>query len=327
MHNINIEDGKEAFFSLKVPAWHKLGTVVNEAKTSDEVIEIANMNYKVILIPNYVKLPNDFYIKSGSYSTVRLEPRAVVLGNSLSNKYTVLENKEAFNFLDSLVNQRNDIIYETAGVLGDGQISFITVKLPSYIRINNSDDIIEDYLIFINSFDGSMPVTMFFSPIRVVCNNTLNLALSSFKRNYITIRHTKNIKDKLSEGRNLLNLSLAYSKTLQEILDKFAKTPLSDTKANEIITKVFIKNDALDDNIEELPTRTQNILNQINEAIYVGPGQDKWRGTALHLYNGITTYFQNTKKYKSYDRKMKGILWGDEYKKSQKVVNELLKLV
>lgn len=323
-HNLHIDStGEAALYLLKEKAWHGLGQVVSEAKTSKEVIEIAHLDWQVLKTPNLANI-NGQYVETGSMSTYRSDT-GVILGNRMTDRYEVMQNSEAFEYMDSLVACDSDIQYETAGALGQGEKTFVTAKLPKYLRIAGSDDIIENYIVVINSHDSSVPLMVAFTPIRIVCNNTLNAAMKEIS-NKVVIRHTKSLKSKLEEGRRLIGLATTYTDQMNQVLNQLAKTRISDTLAKDIIDKVFMTPAEL--TAPELSTRKSNIMGEIYSAIETAPGQDLHRGTALHVYNGITSYFQNVKSYKNDSRKMQGIMiGGHELDRVQMCFDKLVSLV
>jgi phage/plasmid-like protein (TIGR03299 family) len=125
-------------------------------------------------------------VSDNSFYTYRPDTDAI-LGDKLGAEYEVIQNVDAFSFFDSIVGG-DGIQYETAGALGKGERIFITAKLPNYIKVGN-DDLIEQYLFLTTSHDGFGSITAAFTPIRIVCANTLNAAMQS-RNNSIKIRHT-----------------------------------------------------------------------------------------------------------------------------------------
>jgi len=324
-HNLAFdkETGEASLFSLKEKPWHGLGQVVEEAKTSEEVIKLSHLDFNVVKVPNEINWKNEMK-KTGSFSTVR-EDTGDVLGNIMLSRYTICQNIEVFKFLDSLAIDKVDIQYETAGALGLGETVFVSVKLPNYLRIKGSDDIIEKYLICTNNHNGISGLSAYFTDIRVVCNNTLS---ASFKdaSNRINLRHTSSILERLRLGRQVLDLELNYSKKLNEALDQLLNVKFSDKDEENFIKSVFLTKDELDALSKgELNTRKSNMLGSVLESLHCAPGQNMYEGTTLHTYNGITSYLQNVKEYKSPDRKMSGInLGGEESALTSKVMNLLL---
>ena len=215
-HNINFNEqtGKHSFFSTKEKAWHGLGQIVEEYPTSAEALKFAGLDYpvekrKLFTYDNKNHLANEeLEIKIPEievpdfYATIRTDTETVL--GVVGKDYEVIQNIDAFSFFDAIVGG-DGIFYETAGALGKGERIFITAKLPDYIKVGN-DDLIEQYLFLTTSHDGSGSITAAFTPVRIVCNNTLNAALCK-KSNAIKIRHTANAKERLKEAHKLMGIT------------------------------------------------------------------------------------------------------------------------
>jgi hypothetical protein len=157
-HNINYNEQtqKHSFFSVKEKAWHNLGQIISDYPTSAEAIKHAGLNYHVEKRPlftydtgNYTADPDtDIIIPeievSDFFATVRTDTDEVL--GVVGNDYEVVQNVNAFDFFDSIVDGKNGILYETAGALGNGERIFITAKLPDYIKVGRND-LIEQYLV------------------------------------------------------------------------------------------------------------------------------------------------------------------------------------
>jgi len=326
-HNLCIDEksGEASLYLLKKHAWHNLGQTVEEAKNSDEVLKIAHLDFTVAKTPDFVRL-NGLEVPNGLMSTYRTDNFAL-LGRGMTDEYTIMQNAETFAFMDSLVINNRDIVYNTAGALGAGEVTFVTAKLPGYIRIKGSSEVIEKYLLLTNSHNRATKLIMQFTDIDVVCNNTLDLALKD-RSNRVTLRHTASAMSRLEEGRKLLNLALSYQDELEVVLNRLAEVKVTEEYIKNFIPNLFLKPEDLKKLAEgELSTRQTNMLDTIRESLEVAPGQERFKGTALNLYNGVTSYFQNVKEYKSEERKMAGIqFFGAEGQIAQKAFNTLLQL-
>ena len=191
-HNIN----EERVFTVGT-AWHGLGTVVKEAVTAEQAIQLAKLAYEVEHQPIFT---NNEQIDS-HVAIVRKDNKAVL--GITTPKYKIIQNTEAFSFFDTVVGE-GQAIYHSAGALGKGERIWILAKLPNNIVINQ-DDVVEKYLCLTTTHDGKNSLKAFFTPIRVVCQNTLNMSMINAK-NGISIRHSGNIKDKVEEAREILGL-------------------------------------------------------------------------------------------------------------------------
>ena len=190
-HNINFNSktGRYSFFSVKEKAWHGLGKIVQDYPTSEQAIRHAGLDYEVVKSPlftkssgiietaNGIEIGNSELEVPNYFANIRTDNNAVL--GVVGKDYHIVQNRDAFSFFDSIVGGTNGILYETAGALGNGERIFITAKLPSYIRVGNGDDVTEKYIFLTTSHDGSGSITAAFTPIRIVCQNTLNASLFS----------------------------------------------------------------------------------------------------------------------------------------------------
>ncbi len=200
-HNLNFNEqtGRYSFFSVQQKAWHGLGRIVEQYPTSEEAIKYAGLDYEVIKTSLYTRGTNIIETTSGIeitdnelhvpnyYANIRSDNNAIL--GVVGKDYHIVQNREAFAFFDAIVGGGEGILYETAGALGDGERIFITAKLPDYIRVGNGDDVTEKYIFLTTSHDGSGSITAAFTPIRIVCQNTLNASLRSMN-NVVRIKHT-----------------------------------------------------------------------------------------------------------------------------------------
>lgn len=296
-HNININKGKASFFTVKENAWHGLGQVLDKCPTSEEAIKHAGLDYEVIKVPNVIEWPigSGSHIQTpGSFSTVR-EDNGTILGDKLGGRYTIVQNRDAFKFFDAIVGD-GEAIYETAGALGLGQTIFITAKLPSYIKVGKSDDI-EKYLLLTMSHDGSGAIQAMFSPVRVVCNNTLNQALRGAQHK-VRIMHTTNAVDNLKKAHEVLEISNMLSNELGRLFNTMAKTKINDKQLKAYIEQVFLTSAELKElaaGNTDISRRRQNQFDEVFEYAMTGPGQQlvTAKGTLFGAYNAITGYFSN----------------------------------
>lgn len=261
------------FYVREVP-WHGLGVRVEEAPTSSEAIELAGLNWTVKSEPIF-----DGYGKEiqGYKANIR-DSDNTVLG-IVSNRYKIIQNSEAFSFTDSLIG--DGVTYETAGSLRDGKQIWLLAKMPSTQIL---DDEIEPYLCFTNTHDGTGAVRVCMTPVRVVCNNTLNFALDTAKRAWST-RHTGNIESKLQEAKETLTLAQVYMDNLGEEANKLADKKLSEAELEAIFDCLFPINRE-----EDTQRKINNIL-QMKEQLfqcYKMPDISQYKGTAWGAAMAVT---------------------------------------
>lgn len=215
----------ERMFYVRETPWHGLGTKVMEAPASEEALKIAGLDWKVIQEPIYT---TEKELIEGFKVNVRDTDRRVL--GVVSDRYKIVQNQEAFSFTDELLGE--GVRYETAGSLQNGRKVWLLARMPHEYII--SGERITPYLVFFNSHDGSGAIKAALTPIRVVCQNTLNLALSTAKRSWSMI-HTGNIQGKIQEARDTLFLAEKYMDSLGKEFESLRKKKLSDRQVQEYI--------------------------------------------------------------------------------------------
>lgn len=219
----------ETMFYTREKPWHGLGTMVQEAPTSNDALILAGLDWQVIQKPI---LTDDGIPISGFKANLRNTDNQVL--GVVTNRYKVVQNNNAFAFTDSLLGE--GVTYETAGSLQNGRRVWMLAKLPQRYII--SGDEITPYLVFMNSHDGTGAIKAAMTPIRVVCMNTLNLALSTAKRSWST-NHVGDIKGKLEDARHTLLFADLYMTELGKTIDQLNQQKLSDRKVYEYIDALF----------------------------------------------------------------------------------------
>lgn len=215
----------ETMFYVREAPWHGLGNRVEHALSSFDALQEAGLDWNVIqrsiLTDTLMEIP-------GFKANIR-DTDNQVLG-VVTNRYKIVQNHEAFAFTDDLLGE--GVRYETAGSLQNGRKVWLLAKLPENYII--SGDRISPYLVFSNSHDGSGSIKVAMTPIRVVCQNTLNLALNNAKRIWTTI-HTGDIKSKLDEAKKTLLLAEYYMDKLGAEVDRLNRIKIPDHKVMEYI--------------------------------------------------------------------------------------------
>lgn len=216
----------ESMFYVRETPWHGLGTRVMEAPSSKDALRIAGLNWQVLQEPIYTD--GEESPIEGYKANVRDLDRKVL--GVVSDRYRIVQNQEAFAFTDELLGE--GVRYETAGSLQGGKKVWLLARMPHEYII--SGERITPYLVFFNSHDGSGAVKVALTPIRVVCQNTLNLALSTAKRSWSMV-HTGNIQGKMQEARETLFLAQKYMDHLGKEFEALRKKKLTDKQVKEYI--------------------------------------------------------------------------------------------
>lgn len=224
----------ETMFYTRVAPWHGLGVRVESALSSEEALEVSGLNWNVIQRPimtsNYDPIP-------GYKANIRDTDNRVL--GVVTDRYRVVQNAEAFAFTDSLLGE--GVKYETVGSLQDGRKIWLLAKLPDKYIIEGEQ--IEPYLVFSNTHDGSGAIKVAMTPVRVVCQNTLNIALSSAKRIWSTV-HVGDLAAKMDEAHCTLSLAQDYMGKLGTEFSRLSKIRLTDSKVMEYIQMLLPMDDA-----------------------------------------------------------------------------------
>lgn len=268
--------------SAKERPWHGIGTVVEDAPTSDEAIKLAKLDWDVVQVPvmaNGVEIPNYF---CNMRDDVNL-PLGIVKG-----RYKIVQNNEAFDFVDNIIgNDEIECHYETAGSLFNGKKIFLLVKLPNK---NILGDDVENYLFFTNSHDGSSALTAGLTNVRVVCNNTLQMALKGAHRTW-NCRHTESITNKKQQAQEALGLAVKYIDTMEETAEKMAQQKINEEKFfRELFEADYIKGQC-EKNKELIIERIHTIYNEKDDL-------QNFKGTAWGLYQATCDYVSNAKPFR-----------------------------
>ncbi len=215
----------ETMFYVRETPWHGLGKKVAEAPGSKEALRLAGLDWEVEQEAVYTADGNKV---SGYYANVRNTDRHVL--GIVTDRYRIIQNSEAFAFTDALLGE--GVRYETAGSLMGGRKVWLLARLPREYII--SGEHISPYLVFSNTHDGSGAVRVAVTPIRVVCSNTLNLALASAKRSW-SMNHTGNVGEKMREAEETLFLADRYMACLGREFESLRKKKLTDAQVREYV--------------------------------------------------------------------------------------------
>lgn len=263
--------------------WHGIGVAVPREVTSVDALRLASLDWPVATVPllaesNGPGTPGDGV--EGWRAVIRLSDRKPL--GVVGERYRPIQNSEAFGFFDAIVGT-GEAIYHTAGSLDGGRKVWILAKLPGEIRVAG-DDVTEKYLLLTNSHDGSTALRMFFTPVRVVCQNTLNLALREGAGEGVSIRHTTSATVKLEQAREALGIAVRYYDRFGEQAAQLAAARYEDRQLAELTEELF---PAMED---ELSTRRLKAREKVIELFEYGKGHEGIRGSAWAALNAVAEY-------------------------------------
>jgi phage/plasmid-like protein (TIGR03299 family) len=292
-HELMIENGKAAMFYVDEVPWHKLGTKLSAPPTSAQAIRAARLDWRVIKAPLYVASGYHLHEVPHRHALVREDhvgkPDCAVFGIA-GAQYQPLQNHEAFEFFDPYIQDGN-AVYETAGALGDGQRVWILAKLHGELQIQDGDNLMK-YVLLSNSHDGRSSLQVKLTPVRVVCQNTLTLALS--QGGTIRIPHNRHLTRGLDRARNLIDRLTRTYDDVEQACQRMAARAATLEQLDRYLAAVF-----------PLPAHAGNVqgaraaMLQQRLARHLalhGRGNERNKGpTVWTAYNGVTDLIDHRK--------------------------------
>jgi phage/plasmid-like protein (TIGR03299 family) len=291
-HSISEASGRPEMFYVGERPWHGLGTELQAPATAAEAIAAAGLDWDVAQQPLFTKAGEEserlLAVEIMDHVANVRQDTGHILG-VVGKRYQPIQNREAFTFFDAVVGQ-GQAIYHTAGALGGGERVWILAKLPEdiVIRRQGTEDRTERFLLLSNSHNGWSSLRMFFTPIRVVCQNTLNAALSRKPelRSGIRIQHSGEIKHKVSEAQRALGLAVKFYDDLAQLTEALASRTLKAKELEQYVAAVFPSKE------QEPSPRVLNVRKDVLHLVEHGQGNNRpgIRGTAWAALNGVVEY-------------------------------------
>lgn len=292
-HDLETQNGKVSFASFREPAWHGLGTVFTEEKTTSEMLAAASLNnWDVRLLD--MAIPTSLTSDKEYQYVVRTNPtensQTDVLG-IVGERYHVLQNEDLFSFGDNILDGGGR--WETAGSIRGGRVVFGALALERETILDPSGvaDKIKTYLLINTSHDGSIAIQASITPVRVVCANTLNLALGGVSRKKnkgikqsFKIRHTQTANGKVQIARQTLGLANAYMDEFDVMAKAMIEKEVNAIDFNNIILAAYPKPES---DLKGSNKKWENKINTIND-IYTGEYNGMIAGNAWGAFNALT---------------------------------------
>jgi len=287
-HNLEIQDGQVAFALRGEPAWHNLANVLfdkDEHINTQTMLDSAKLSNWDIQLQE-VEIPSTLRSDKTNYFVTRTNPfdnGKDILG-VVGERYKVVQNEQLFEFGDNLLD--GGASWESAGSIKGGRIVFGSLSVPKEFTLDpqGANDKTQTYLLVHTSHDGSVSLQASITPVRVVCQNTLNLALGSVKQSF-KLRHTQSIDGKLQVAREALGLTFQYMDLFEQEAKALFETKVNDKKVYDIITAIYPKPEK--DNKKAIK-RWENNISLVNDIYNDSPTNANVKGTAWGLFNALT---------------------------------------
>ena len=291
----------ESMVSARVLPWHFGETkdrtrISDDVMTAEEAIKLAGLDWEVALKDLWVAQANGKYMKVPGNFAVERDSDHQVLG-VVKTRYVPFQNRTAFGFTDDLVDS-GAAKYETAGSLRGGKVIFLTMKVPIDMLVGG-EDAHELYIVLRTSHDGTKAISVYLTPIRVVCMNTLSLSFAGSKQKW-SMPHVSTLEGKLQEARDTLQLSYKYAEDFVVMGNTLLETKVTDDMVAKLIDDV-------------MPTWRKK-ADEVHESImtlYRESPTNGYTGTAWGALNAITEYFDHGREIRSTDSAVMNVLDGE----------------
>lgn len=283
-HNLAFaQNGEARFAHANVDPWHSLGQNLGQCVSSEEMIKAAHLNFSVTKEQLFTADGR----KAPAYATMASDTLALL--GIVGEKYTPLQNSEAFAFTDSLV-AAGEMKYVTAGALGVGERVWILAQTPDHMVEIVKGDPIETYLLFSNSHDGSSSVDMRSTSVTVVCQNTLNMAMKASEAS-MKLRHTVSVRERLGIASGILQAHVEHQRSWVEAMQYLAKFPITDDLIQLFENSMFGDPNSTPEG--RASTILTSKLDQFEHLLFKGKGTEI-PGRVGNLYGVVQAYTEWT---------------------------------
>jgi phage/plasmid-like protein (TIGR03299 family) len=305
--NLLIQNGRAQMFYVEEVPWHGLGTKLDKPATAREAIQAANLDWQVAKVPLFagskrIPVPNKFAtVRKTSNILSKSDPALGVVGAN----YCPLQNRDAFSFFDPIVGE-DAAIYHAAGALGKGERIWVLAKLPDYIRVVG-DDIAEKYLLLSNSHDGKSSVQIKFTPVRVVCQNTLTMALNDGNSSWRVVHH-QGIHQRIKQAHEMLGLIKSKFNDLEASFKQMARVKMDKNRLTQYLAQVYP--DPKEENKIEMVRRDRGWSEYFfNEGR--GNRMPGVAGTLWAAFNGVTEWLDHRKSRQNENQRLNSVWLGE----------------
>jgi phage/plasmid-like protein (TIGR03299 family) len=290
-HELETQNGVASFASFREPAWHNLGTVFDTEKNTNEMLVAANLNNWNVRLED-LEIPSSLVSDKSYQYVVRTNPtdktQTDVLG-IVGERYVPLQNEDLFSFGDNILDGGGR--WETAGSIRGGRVVFgsLALERETVLDPNGVADVVKTYLLINTSHDGSIAIQASITPVRVVCANTLNVALNRTKKKdgvkqSFKIRHTQTAEGKITVARQALGMANSYMDEFDKMAHAMIAKEISAKDFNDIILAAYPKPDL---DTKGAVKKWENKVDMIND-IYTGEYNGMISGNAWGAFNALT---------------------------------------
>lgn len=260
--NIDTTTGTAAVLVVGEAAWHRMGINVKGSQTSAEVkAACPSLNFPIVEGKVCTILPDGTQVEVvGKKAIVRGDVNKVL--SIMGSDYQVFQNEESFDFMDAVVGE-GMAAYETAGSLDEGRRIWLMARMPKTLHVGTDE--VHPYVLLANSHDGTLALRMLPTSVRVVCQNTLNLALGN-KSEGLSIRHHQSLKGKVEQAKKNLSVISGRMDAYQEELNSLAARKVSTDEVSGYFKEVFPVKESKSKNVQVSASLLESIVQNKSQA-------------------------------------------------------------
>jgi len=287
-----MENGEVAFALRGAPAWHNLANRIftkDEEVTTQTMLDEAKLsNWNVRLSPITEHIPESWNDVSTASLVIRDNPfkEQIDVLATVGKRYVPVQNEELFAFADAIHDADPACRWESAGSLKKGKVVFGTVDIPRTMVLDpqGANDQTKLYLIVWTSHDGSVAVQAAVTPVRVVCQNTLNLAMREAKQSF-KIRHTQTVEGRIAVARETLGLALGYFDEFEIEAQALFNQAITDAEFSKLVQSIYPKPEK---DSKGAVKKWENKIVLLDELYYNSPTNTNIKGTKWGAFNALT---------------------------------------
>lgn len=331
-HELHLVDGQAAMMYVGQVPWHGLGHALDKPPTAEEGIRSAKLDWRVGKKPMYAVADGIYHAVPGQYAVVRedlWDSEDCPIFATVSNTYVPLQNAEAFGFFDGLIEQ-NTATYETAGALGQGERVWVLAKLKGDFAVAGVDEL-KQYVLLANGHNAATSVRVLLTPVRVVCQNTLNWALSDAKIEF-RVSHGPQMHRKLDLAAQQLTRIIEQYSLLHSRFDSMARRQMVHRDLPNYLETVFplpSQGRFTDRNFEKAVDEV-NVTRKKCERLFeegLGNGDPVIRGSLWAAYNGVIQWTDHQAPYKNRFHRFNSLFFGEGSRVKSRALASALRLI
>jgi phage/plasmid-like protein (TIGR03299 family) len=309
----------ESMFSVKQVPWHGLGQVIQDAPTIEDGIKLAGLDWTVETHPLFTADGREVTHRA----TVRTTDQSIL--GVVGPKYKPLQDADAFAWFQSFLESKSAHL-TTSGALCEGRKVWVMAEIGDPLTVVKGDEV-RRFVLLSNSHDGTASVRVGFTPIRVVCANTLAMAESKGAGSQLLrMRHTKGLKDEMARVREIMSLANAeFEATAEQYRALAARKVVNRDDLREYVKRVMLLTDD-PKKPGELTKRSAETYAAILEA-FDNPkgGAKKAKGTWWTAYDAVTEFLSYTRG-KSADGRLDSLWFGEGFKINEDALDVALEM-